>query len=267
MELKVVEPAPDAEEIRTGESALEKLRPRLLAIRAERVVSPRTDVFKASLVALGVAGRVNQPEWRALYARLPPELFQMETLDLLEPAAYATMYAHSLAKSAAALFTRARVPASLASQAAALRARMLKAAEYHLGEDEQNRRLLKSIRDGKSHADLMADLLRLADLYRENAALLSKDLSIDAAADARKADRLSCDLQDALGRATRPQQNVSKDLVARAWTFLNDTYEQIARPGRWIFHGRGAEVFVSLLTAGRKPPRRKKMKAPPEPTD
>jgi hypothetical protein len=69
---------------------------------------------------------------------------------------------------------------------------------------------------------------------------------------------LAKSIQDMVGASTTPKQREQRDMLMRAWTFMNNTYEQVAKPGRWLFNGRGAEIFVSLISAGRKPRRKSK---------
>ena len=252
------EPTTSPEELQTGQRALEQLLAHYREIPAARVNLPRIDVRRAAIVALGVSGRVNEPEWRALFCKLPPEKFDVRTLDLLGPAARAVIFARSELAMADALATDAKLPKALAQEASEVRGRMLKLAEFHLDSDEETKLVLDHIRAGFGYLDLAEDLRRLSGLYRANLELLSRDPSHFFAEDPGRADRLATDIDVALGIGAMPKEDLPRDILARAWTFLNTTYEHIARPGRWLFHDCGGdELFVSLVGAGRRPPTRR----------
>ncbi|MGI5864248.1 MAG: hypothetical protein ACOX6T_19630 [Myxococcales bacterium] len=255
------------EELQSGQAAFERLLSRLHAIPAAHVSSPRINLHRAAVAAVGVARKVNQPEMRSVFAELPPTRFDIALLDLLEPAAHAASFAYHEASTAEALATNAKLPAKLASDSAALRERMLKLIEFHLGDDETIHRIVADIRAGSGYLDTAADLSRLAKIYRENLDLLSRDPTHYVASDPDSADRMALEIDRLLGDGSTLKQNQQREIVARAWTLLNDTYEQIARPGRWLFHDKGGEkLFVSLITAARRPRTRAKAKAPEEAT-
>jgi hypothetical protein len=245
------------EEVRAGKAALELLTPRYRAIADGDVQRPRTNIVRAAIAALGVATKINQKGWRPLFTKLPPERFSMETLDLLEPAARGAMYVCTQTAWTESRDTDAKLSVTLANEAVVVRDRMLKVVEYHLGQDPENGPEIAAIRSGKGYADLSQDLWRLSELYHENAEALSKDGTFYKADDAQNAERMAKVIQDSLGITTGPKDKAQLDLQMRAWTFLQDTYEKIAKPGRWLLGAEGEREFVSLLSAGRKPAVRK----------
>jgi hypothetical protein len=258
MGTETVEAGPSADELRSGKAAFEQLLPIYRELPAEKVVVPRVDVRRAALVALSVARAVNEPARRALFAKLPAELFDIALLDYLELSARAAMFARVELATAEALASEAKLPAGLGREAMELRKRMLKVIDYHLGDNEEIGRLVTDIRSGSGYFDLAEDLWRLSELYRTNHALISKDPSFYSADDADVAERTAKKIQDELGNGSTPRQKELRDTLARAWTLLSETYERVARPGRWIFHDDdGAALFVSLGSASRRPPRAK----------
>jgi hypothetical protein len=246
------------EERQSSQEAFEKLLPLMQAIPADKVRQPRTDVVQAAIAALGVAAKVNEPDWRSVYARLPAESFDITTLDRLALAARAAIFAFAEASTAEAIASGAKLPEQVVSEATELRERMLRVYEYHLGQNPVEAAKIADIRAGKGYADLAVDLQRLAGTYRQNLAVFSRDPTHFVSEDPSRAEAVAEQIQKLLGAETSPKQKTKKELEARAWSFLNDTYEQIAKPGRWLFDGRGAECFVSLVGAGRKNRRKEK---------
>ena len=265
MGTETTETTPSVDDRSANQAAFEQVLPRCRVFTPDKLVAARTDLRRAAIAALGVAAEVNKPENRALFSKLPPEKFDPVLLDLLEPAARAVIFAKADMATAEALASEAKLSAALAQESMVVRARMLKLVEYHLGDEEEPGRIIADIRAGSGYEDLSEDLERLARIYRERGELLSKDPSFYVAEDPESAERLAAKIQAELGIGSTPKQHEQKDILARTWTLLYTTYEQIAQPGRWLLQDRGgAELFVSLLTAGRKPRSRRKAAQAPE---
>lgn len=251
-----------AEETQTNKAAFEQMLPLLTAMAEGMLIIPRTDILLAAIFAIGVAKKVNEPARRAIFSKLPNDFFDIALLDRLEPAARAAIFALDEAQAAGALASEAKLPAKLSQEAMEMRGRMLRVLDYHLGHDKEVAALLALVRLGAGYADLSTDLGKLAAIFRSHAEVLAKDPYIRVAEDADTADRLAKTIQNELGVGATPKQKERKELLTRAWTLLFTTYEQIAEPGRWLLKNQGGDaLFVSLITAGRKPPR-PKSKAP-----
>ncbi|HCF59337.1 MAG TPA: hypothetical protein DFS52_15260 [Myxococcales bacterium] len=249
------------EQLQSGKAAFEMLLPRYRAVLAHMLLPVRVDVLRAALFALGVAQKVNEPQRRVLFAKLPSDLFDITLLDLLEPAARGAMYARAEVATAEALASEAKLPAATVQEALQVRERMLRVAGYHLSDDEEISKLIANIRAGTGYTDLAEDLWRLSQLYRDHAALLSRDPSHYNAADPDTAERIAKTIQDELGIGGVPKRNDQRDILERAWTVLLTTYESIAKPGRWLLADDGGEqLFISLHAAGRRPQKPRKEK-------
>lgn len=255
------------EELQTGQAAFEKLLPNYRAILDDRICWPRINVRRAAVAAVGVSRKVNEPAMRSVFAELPARRFDITLLDLLEPSAHAASFAYQEMSMAQAIASNVKLSATLAGDAATVRERMLKLVDFHLGDNKEIRLAIAHIRAGSGYLDTAADLSHLAKLYRENLDVLSRDPTHYVASDPESADRMALEIDRELGDGATPKQNQQREIVARAWTLLNDTYEQIARPGRWLFHDKGGdELFVSLVAASRRPRPRPKVKAEGEAT-
>jgi hypothetical protein len=257
-----------AEERQTGQAAFEQLLPRLRDIADDRISWPRINLRLAAIAAVGVANRVKEPAVRAVFSTLPEDKFNMALLDLLEPAAFAASFAYQEMATAEALATNAKLSAKLASEASTVRERMLKLVDFHLGDEEEIREVVADIRAGTGYVDTGSDLSRLAKLYRENLEVLSRDPTHYVASDPDSAERMAGEIDRELGAGPTSKERQQREIVARAWTVLNDTYEQIARPGRWLFHDKGGDkMFPSLVSAGRRRRARSSAKAGEKVTD
>src|SRR4051812_45712574 len=76
-----------------GKKAFAALLPALDNIAEADFVTAKVDVEAATFAVLGVVGLVTSPDVRARFARQPREDFDMDNLDGLEPACFATLYA------------------------------------------------------------------------------------------------------------------------------------------------------------------------------
>ena len=125
--------------------------------------------------------------------------------------------------------------------------------EYHLNDHPEVGPHLAALRSGSGHQDLAADLLGYAGVYREHWDVLSADKKHFRPADADDAVKIAEEMIALLGARLGPEARLAADHLARAWTLLLDTYEEVASTGQWLVrHEANAEhAFPSLFSLVR----------------
>jgi len=254
-----------------GRSALEALLPRLLAQPEAELVQPKADVQVMALVARGVArNQFADPEGevRRRFAALGEiDEYDDSCCDDLLAAADACWTAGRLKSAVDAAKTTAMLPPDVAAEATEVRNRMFKVAEYYLADHPVDAVTIVYIRAGSGYLDTMNDLGDLADLYIKYYGVLSTDVKYYRSTDLTDARRLVRTMMDAMGLSEI--EGVSPtELRQRAWTFLNQTYDQVRRGATFLYWGesRLARDFPSLVSTARaKRPRKKKKEEPPTP--
>jgi hypothetical protein len=91
-------------------------------------------------------------------------------------------------------------------------------------------------------------------MFEQNAKALAQDRKLYNASDATTANRLAGQILEQLGAAVTQEQSEWSAMQPRVWTLLSETYEEVARGGRFLFaKDRGEERFPSLIAVGRTP--------------
>lgn len=212
-----------------------------------------TDMHKAAVVAAAVGRMVTQPEMRAVFATLPADRFDIAHVDRLEPISLATWHALLCLRNAVALTTGAKIPEDVVASATSLKQLMLKVLDYYVGHMSEVDKLLGDIRGGTGYMDLAYDLARLRELYVTHAPTLAVDTVRYRATDADEAGRLSGAIHQVLGDGRHSDAQHWTDYVARAWSLLVITYEEVSAAGIWLFrHENGEALFPSLYAIGRR---------------
>ena len=146
---------------------------------------PSVDPITAVGAARVVLGRIAEPAQRARFARLPADELDGRLLEryagLVDAAdAAATQYGAVQASEGDAL-----VPLATAQSGIDARGRMFQCVEYMVADTSDSvRRQLDEIRKGSGYRDLASDLVALATLYAEHAAIVTRDPKNYRASDA-----------------------------------------------------------------------------------
>jgi hypothetical protein len=218
----------------------------------DEVRAGTTDRRKAINYAAAVGRAVKLPEVRAEFAGLPAHRFAMRHVDALETAAQATWYTVIRLRDASVLGSSAKLSDGLVTEATTVKQRMLRVLEYHLDHLPEVALTLADIRPGSGHIDTSDDLMRLGGLYEAHALALAVDTRHYQASDAATAKRLAQAINKVLGDGRSSDVQYWTDYLARAWTFLVTTYEEVSAAGRWLFRDENGETrFPSLYTVGR----------------
>jgi hypothetical protein len=245
-----------------AEKAFLGLKSSLLALNADYLTAVNVDVQRAAITACAVGRWIKQPEVRARFASLPAKEFKVAQVDDLESVALAAWHITIELLTAGSGSSEAMLPISLVEAATAVKQRMLALLEYYLSDHPLDSKEVASIKAGTGYADLASDLLRLAKLYHKHAAAVALDTKHYVATDAHDARKHGMAIVKLLGDARNVDEKAWTDLLARSWTLLNTTYDEVSAAGEWLLrHEGGAERFPSLYVSGRAGGRPKKKAA------
>jgi hypothetical protein len=212
-----------------------------------------TDMDKAVIVAASVGRMVKQPDVLTEFAALPAHRFDVQHALRLESAALATWHAMLQSRNAAAVTSGVKIPDDVMAQATELKHTMLKVLDYYLGHMPDMFKVLGSIREGIGYVDLASDLVRLSELYQAHAASLAVDTVRYKATDSETAGRLAQAIHQVLGDGRHSDARYWSDYLARAWSLLVTTYDEVSVTGRWLYrHSDGETRFPSLYAVGRQ---------------
>lgn len=249
----------------SAEAALAALTPRLLRLAAETLDQPRIDVrAAASFVLSEVVPKVTAPALARRLQSLPAAEFDFSAVADLKPAALATLASQAELAATAAQASGVRLPADLHEEATLVKARMLKVCAHQFEDHPRLGAEVADIRAGVGYLDLAEDLLRLAVLYKTEAATVALDRRYYDAKDLGRARALA---ERITGELRHGQSgNAARDIAWRAYAFLEARYEEVASACRFLERkAGGAEQFPSLRTATGQNRRRSRTKDSPEP--
>ncbi|WP_236516575.1 hypothetical protein [Sandaracinus amylolyticus] len=239
------------EEVRYDAEAAERGFRDTTALRAavRDPSAPRgLDLQQAALFGLRIARHLAEPAVKARFDRLPDDLLSPSVRNTIGPAAWALWYAVARRASATAGESSARLGEATLQRASAIKARMMKVAEYVLDGDEGAAIELASIRAGAGHADLAEDLTRLAALYRKNAARVAEGGVHYRRTDARAAKDAAAAILAELSSGETPDVSTARDDANRAFRVLEQAYGSVRRFGIALFPEGGEGRFPAIYS-------------------
>ena len=255
-----------------GAAALERVRPALASLKPGEILPLTMNLQRAASAVLGVLDHV---ERRSLRPRLEKLAgigeFDLKALTDLPDLARAAYYLRNRHGQLTATASDAALPAGLADAAQQVRARMLKAAEYGLDDDEAARQIA-FIRRGSGYRDLADDLMSLAALYLRHKDDLSDSGRHYRAEDAKEATEQAAEILRRLGehalKAGGAEAADLSGLLARCGTRLLQAYDKVAAAGRYLCRDERDvnERFPNLYFMGRGQPTKKKQTDADAPT-
>jgi hypothetical protein len=223
--------------------------PRAEAVPASDRSALTVDVQDATLLAEAVARFLAEPEVRARFGMLPRELFDPGHLDDLLTLSLATHHAHVLLQTIRAGGSTAKLSANLVLEASEVRTRMLELCEYVFRRDPVLSAEVASIRLGTGYKDHAMDLVRLANLYEQYAAIVARDTFNYRATDAADARRLAQAIRNELGQSQGADERHQLAIVTALWTLLVRCYNEIQAAGQFLYRNEDADrKFPSLFT-------------------
>ena len=249
-----------------GKASFDRVRSTLNALPASALIQPNVDLQAAAMAALVLVDRARHGERLARFALLPAALFAASTIDDLEQMAHATIHVEVEALREGAATTAVKVDVAVVQQAAEVRDRMLKTAEYNLGDKETVARELAAVRIGSGYLDLANDCTRLASLYAAYKSELAVDKRLYDPADAELAVSLAGAIR-AEYRAAASRAGAYAELRPRVFTALVRLYGEVRDAALYLFRAEPNVVdeFPALRTAavGAAARRAKKPVDPP----
>ena len=225
---------------------LEALRPALAAIPRDALKAPLGPLMTMVVAALSLLEHARVPSRLAWLTKLPPDLFDPNTLSRLEATAALLRELAAAAEQEAARATSAKVAAATMEKASLVKGRLQRVLEYQL-TDEASVRELDGIRPGTGYKDLATDLVRLAALAENHPAEIAGDRHF-VATDPADARTLADAIVAALGTSLAGLDGESDDTRARVVTLLINDY---------------AELLAALNFVGRHEPKAEQEKRRP----
>lgn len=123
----------------------------------------------------------------------------------------------------------------MADQATAVRNRMLRLVGYYLEDHPVEGPEISDIRSGVGYVDLMKDLDRLAAMVERNEAVLATDTKNYVAGDPKVARQFSVGIAAKLSEGLSPEYRDHAELVARFFTLLRRSYNEVRAAAQWLF--------------------------------
>lgn len=223
--------------------------PRVEAMTASEYAALSVDVQDAAILAIGVARFVAQPEVRARFALLSPELFDITHLDDLPTLALAAYHGYVELQVVRAGGSQAKLSPDVETEATVKRKRMFELVEHVFREERRLAREIASIRSGTGHKDMALDLARLARIYEDNPEEVARDTVNYRATDAADARRLSQTILSELSRNVGADEQQQLATVTGIWTLLVRCYDEVMAAGHFIYrHENPESKFRSLYT-------------------
>jgi len=258
--LEPLTPDPEA-----AKKAFDAMLPRMKALPREALARVNIDIRQAVITSLAVSRAVAAPEMKKRFALLHKDLFDPAHLTDLEPLALATSHAQVELAAARAQTVEAKLPVDLVDAATEVKARMLELCAYVFKRHPKLSREVDDIRTGTGYKDLALDILRLAKIYEDEHATVSKDVVNYRSEDPSAARTPEQRITTELGEAQSAEEKRWVDLTARAWVLLRDAYGEVQSAGLFIFqHEDPEEMFPSLYARTARAGSRGKGKSAPE---
>ncbi len=241
---------PDAAEASRAFAATQALRD---ALPADRVTAPPQELRAALDVARALAATLAAPEVTDRFARIPRDLFDPAHLASFADAIAG--FEHARAELDAAVNARGEVtlPEALATDAHALRGRMLKVVIHYFEDDDALAGEVKSLGRKKGHAALAADLRKLGEIYDAQRAVVERDPKYWREGDAAEARTAATAVETLLEAARGEAEKTWGEAAQRAWTLVATLHDELRLTAWWLFrYEDGAERFPALPTPPRK---------------
>lgn len=219
---------------------------------------PLVDRAKAVSAILDMDRLAQEETVAAAFQKLPSEFFDHQMLPRLKPLALSIWAISNMVKDREVFETRGKLPPELAKEGNELRTRLFNLVNYYLDEDEKVGPRLADIRSSVGYLDLAHDLARLAQIVRENKAILSVDRRHYTEGCEEEADKLSEKILQNLNASNFTKKDLT-ERYNKIWALACEYYSEIHDAGKWLFrHSPIGDRFVKLAKVVRKSPSKKK---------
>lgn len=240
-----------------GKAALAHLATRMKALEPGDLVSTRIDIEAAALVSLATYTRATAPALRSRFQE-QHEVgeFDIRNLDDLEDIAFAVLYAQAEANVFRATDSSAKLPAALVERAIEIEERMQALCEYHFRDDPEIAVELDRLRPGAGHRDLASDLNGYARIYEHRRDIVATDKKHYREADAGDARTVAGVILNLLSAGVPSKARVAQDTLARAWTLLWRSYDEVRTVGLHLLRHNQEKhrLFPSLFVGAKNLP-------------
>jgi hypothetical protein len=243
------EPIPGGFEPVEAESALEALEPTLMAIPRSEVRQLKVSVTNA--VGIGLAYARAYAEDRPLFeSSFTPETFDVSAHDNMAGRAKAFWRADILMRQAINTEGPFRL---LVSEAKPLRQKLMKAARYLWGEDEELGDVVASIRKGQGYANRADDLGSLAALFTEHWDQAEGECGVKLE-DIAAAEELGARILEAMSPSKAQVVEDVRSLRHRAGEYLRRGIEEVRWAATYVFRHTPGELerYPSLFKKRKK---------------
>jgi hypothetical protein len=238
---------PDPEEAEVldpnkGKAALELIAARIYAYRPSELLFRRgTNVYLAAVKLVQIGQWLREGPIKAPFLRLDPLDFDIEWVELVEPAARAVGYVQSQLELAQTTVNKVKLPPALVTEGYTVRERMLKVVSYYFEDDPELGPQVAFITSGKGYLDLHNDLVQLATLYHDYDDTIKDDKKHYRPTDEADAFRLAAAMEEQFEAQTHLQFKALQDQLLRAWTLLNEAWDEVCASGRFLYRKRPEE--------------------------
>jgi hypothetical protein len=236
-----------------GESALARLADTLARVEPSELLKskPKVDLGRVAIAVLAAAACASRPEVRQTFASLPSSLFDMSHVDILPDLGWAAWHTQSRYAELVASERKLKMPPDLAQRVSERKQRMLRVAEYHLGDNPTEMPVLRAIRRGSGRCDSAADLFKLAALYRTHKDILSTDTKWYREDDAREAELDVASLLCILGKRDESETKSVLELLTRIYVCTLKSYGEVRAAACFAFRNNHLILakFPALHTA------------------
>lgn len=218
-----------------AQAAFEHFKGVAKTIPPQNVERLNVDPNEAVLRALRVGSFAQRPDILARFQQLTTADFNIQYVYDLPRLAWAMYFAGIQGAQHEAAASEAKVPAALANEASMVRNRMFRVVEYLLGDHPVERAEIDDIRSGNGYLDLIRDLERLAGMYNRHTSLVAMDIKYYLDTDAATAQQLAVTMTQRLSEGLAPSHREHVDLMARIYTLLRISYNEVRAAAAWLF--------------------------------
>jgi hypothetical protein len=238
---------PTISQAEEGFRAAEKL---LKARAGQAPEMPNVDLQDAGLVTIALAERLGTPEYTTRIKNLEGiDEVERGLLAKATTLGWASVHARRKFVLQTETQSEAKIPVALREESRAVRDRMMNLVSYHFDDHAELGPVVSYLRSGAGYLDRANDLEELADLYREQRAVVERDPKHYRSTDEADARSLAQSLYRALGLNPTDNEHDWAALQGELWPELKSAYDELRRVG--LFLSRDESLFPRLITAVR----------------
>lgn len=238
-----------------GKAALEDMMSHISSIEEDDYVLIRgVEEEPAAKKFIELGKWLVQPEIRKRFETLKPAGFNPDILELIEPAAKATLFLLAeLEENKLVIDDPPKLPKHLILEAMDTRARMLKLIDYYFYDHPELELFIMMVRRGHGYLDLAQDLANLSTIYKERMETIKDNERFFRPGDVESSARMSAEIYEILDIKGDEKYETLKKLFKQTWSLLIRSWDEIRSGGQFLFRKEPEELkrFISVLSFGR----------------